>query len=127
MDALYWVLFIFATLLSVLLLLKVLKGLIKLAVLCVSLVLVLSALTFAYALVTEQSFTGMLTLGLNYTKDKVKDYADDKTEEIEEFLVKRAKNATKEGVNELISSLDVNAVKDLLVNNEKLINKRNTS
>ncbi|MBI5066020.1 hypothetical protein HZA97_07320 [Candidatus Woesearchaeota archaeon] len=127
MDALYWVFFVFAALLSVLLLLKVLKGLIKLAVLCVSLVLVLSALTFTYALVTEQSFTGMLTLGLNYTKDKVKDYAGDKTKNIEEFLINQARNTTKESVNELINSLDVNTVKDLLSNNEKLINKRNNS
>lgn len=97
------------------------------AVLCVSLILVLSALTFTYALVTEQSFTGMLTLGLNYTKDQVKDYANDKTKDIEQFLVNRAKNATEERVNDLINSLDVGTVKDLLNNNEKLINKRNNS
>ena len=131
MNSLYWGVFIFVTLLSILLVLKILKGLFKLTVLSVSLVLVVSALMFSYSLVIDQSFTGMMTSGLNYTKDKISSFANDQKKELKDYVVFTAENLTKETINGVVNSINSEELFDVMVNSgeekEKLIKEKGES
>ncbi len=127
MEPFYWVLFVFVSLVSVLLVLKILKGLFKLTILSVAFILVSSALVFTYSLVADTSFTGMITGGANFTKEKVNDFVGEKVSEVKNAVISEIVGVGKETVKEAINEVNKEEFLDFVLGDEKKENLINSS